>query len=186
MAYSWPSYSASRAPGPSLSSSPSWRSGFSPSRFTSRCRRASPLLLRAICLAVGVSFAVFATFGSLRYVEARRALEDGQATYALFMLAEAEALFPIEYRNRESSTVLRGSIDAIPPELALIYIDRMLATDPGSAKFQYLGAIQHLRMGDIHAADPYIAAMRRLVPNARELEMVNELYGNVHDRRGGP
>lgn len=101
-------------------------------------------------------------------------------------MEEAGALFPIDYRNREAGIALKGSIDAIPPDVALHFIDRMLLTDPGSAKFNYLGAVQELRRGSLHGADKYFAALRRLTPDAREVKMIQDLYGAVQDGMGGP
>lgn len=94
----------------------------------------------------------------------------------LFLHQRALGLFPFEYRNRESAAVVAGTSNGIPPDIALVGIDALLATDPWSGSMTYLKFVQELRRGNRDGASVYLDRLRKLGPDWEVTQTATDLW----------
>ena len=95
---------------------------------------------------------------------------------ALIHGARADALFPLQYRIRETITLLMMTSQGIPPEIALEQADGILATDYSAPVL--LQKIV-LLLSNKRNANREIAFFNRIAPNGEEKDNANEFFRSL-------
>ncbi len=160
---------------PTTSSLRSWLSGCL--RFLHSCQRrlSWPRYLRASCVVVGVMYATAMTYGEVQYVKARKLAGQGDAISALFLYERAQA-FPLAYRIREASMSLLGTLDGVPPEIALQRIDALLKDDPWGPRPNFFKVLHESRRGRPDLAKPALDRLDRSLPGAEQTILAHQIY----------
>ena len=115
----------------------------------------------ATYFALGLLYAVNALAGEAYH---RQAFSQPNVALQLLYAIRAESVFPLASYIRKQPAMYHAVLDRIPPQIALIEINRALAGAPDDGMLLFWRAVQLMRAGDYRTARKAVDRLRVLLP----------------------
>lgn len=116
--------------------------------------------------------------GGLKLGEAYIASEQGWDGRFTLLSAQAEAIYPLDFRAREA-VAMAFSYAAVHPDIVVEIVDRALASDPHSPKLLWLKVSQELRRGDFEKAETALLRLEILAPDMEQTHTARRVFDEM-------
>ena len=116
--------------------------------------------------------------GGLRLGDAFVASDQGWDGRFALKSAQAEAVFPLDFRARES-LAMAFAYAAVHPDIVADIIDTALVSDPHSPKLLWLKVSQELRRGDFERAEQALLRLETIAPNMEQTHTARRVFDEM-------
>lgn len=136
-------------------------------------------IFRALFLALGLWYALASATGELFVNIGNTQADAGDYPAAFVSYLKASGAFPLSNPIREREGTINGIANAIPPDVVLVVLDRVIDNDPNNPLLYWYAAIQALRMQDLPRAAAYMERLKNIGPDWPETKNVEDVYAAV-------